>query len=53
MNCVAIHKTNRKIGVIQINILHDGTYQVITDRESVHYYKDKNALERKWKVMYC
>ena len=53
MNCVAIHRTNGKIGVIKINLLHDGSYQVITDRDSVHYYKDRKALEEKWKVMYC
>lgn len=53
MNCVAIHKTNGKIGLIKLNILQDGTYQIITDRNSVHYYKDKIALEQKWKIMYC
>ena len=52
MTCVAIHQTNGKIGVIKINVLHDGTYQVMTDRDSVHYYKDRKALEKKWKIMY-
>lgn len=53
MNCVAIHQTNGKIGVIQLNILNDGSYQVITDRNSVHYYSTKQELEKKWKIMYC
>lgn len=53
MSCVALHKTNGKIGIIELNLLQDGTYQVITDRDSIHYYTDKEALIRKWKIMYC
>ena len=53
MNCVAIHLTNGKIGLIEIHVLSDGTYQVLTDRNSTHYYQDRKTLEKKWKIMYC
>lgn len=53
MNCIGIHKINGKIGIIELNVLKDGTYQVITDRNSIHYYLNKKILNEKWTIMYC